>query len=522
MADPDADIAGLQAEVAQMRALFQTMQNDQQQNQNTIAGLMAVVNQNNTELTAHQNQLADANTQIAAQQAMITTLNAGAAAVAVPAPTAISFNVNPYAGNINPNSRTGERLFSTATKARDDSDRIKPNHQTAKQFLKMMEKDAGEYAWGNIISNIRSDAAGNTLDLLSDYQQLTLDQIRRSNRPIFQDRAALYGDALVDNQTAFEIDPAADAVTDLPIFHSRVRINMIGLRIIGSLTTKGFDSLNINKSQYIWTDAQGQSYYDGCVILFLILQHCNPSTRVGVSDLKQTIRACTLPKFNHNVTEMTNKMIECRNEIQARKFTHDDMVLDLFAALLTSKNEEFCQMIRSEKTKWELGAEDITADTLVTMAVTKYNNLDRQKLWSKSSEKDEKIVALTTKLEDLEKKVKSGKAGSSSGGGSGAGAGKASSYDKIAQWRLKKSFGDHIDSKDGKEWWWCTKHQDGKGLYVRHAPADHGKPYQPKGDSASSSSQKKTLTLNDNLKKAMVTKFKCTEAEAESLMSSLN
>ena len=104
MADPDADIAGLQAEVAQMRALFQTMQNDQQQNQNTIAGLMAVVNQNNTELTAHQNQLANANTQIAAQQAMITTLNAGAAAVAAPAPTAISFNVNPYAGNINPNS----------------------------------------------------------------------------------------------------------------------------------------------------------------------------------------------------------------------------------------------------------------------------------------------------------------------------------------------------------------------------------------------------------------------------------
>ena len=120
---------------------------------------------------------------------------------------------------------------------------------------------------------------------------------------------------------------------------------MIGLRIVRSLTAKGFDSLNLNKCLYIWTDTAQETYYDGLVILFLVLQHCNPSTRVGVSHLKETIRNCTAANFNHNMVEMTNKMMECKNEIEGKNFTHDDMVLDLFTALLSGKNNEFSQMI---------------------------------------------------------------------------------------------------------------------------------------------------------------------------------
>ena len=45
----------------------------------------------------------------------------------------------------------------------------------------MMEKDAGTFAWGAVTSNIRINAAGDTLNLLKDYQTLTLDQVRRSN-----------------------------------------------------------------------------------------------------------------------------------------------------------------------------------------------------------------------------------------------------------------------------------------------------------------------------------------------------
>ena len=509
MADDPPIPAQLQAQLATLMGVVTTLQQEHQMQATTITGLLQAAQQ-------QENVIQQQTQTIQGQTVNLQLLQQQAAAQ----PLQTTFNVNPYAGNINPNSRNGEKMFLTATKHRDESDRIKPNHQNAKQFLKMMEKDAGTFAWGNITSNIRINAAGDTLNLLKDYQTLTLDQVRRSNRNTFSEQHAAYNDDLQPNAVVFNIDPA-NVPGDHQIFHARVRINMIGLRIIGSLTTKGFDTLNLNKSLYTWVDANGQVYYDGCVILYLILQHCNPSTRVGVSDLKQTIRQCTVSKFNHNVINMTDKMMECMNEIESRNLTHEDMVLDLFTALLTGKNEEFNQLIRSEKSKWEMGEVDHTPSDLVTLATLKYNNLVKQSLWTKSSEKDDKMVALTTKISELEKKLDSKKTG---GGGGNGNQDRSSNYDKVATWRFKKNLGDHVENKDGKEWWWCPQHNDKKGLYVRHKPEDHGKPFVPKGSTSSTSTggSNKSLTLNDKLKKAMVTKFKCSEAEATALMTSLN
>ena len=50
------------------------------------------------------------------------------------------------------------------------------------------------------------------------------------------------------------------------------------------------------------------------------------------------------------------------------------------------------------------------------------------------------------------------------------GGGKKSPYQ---DWQTKK-VGDSIE-KEGKTWWWCPDHNQGKGLYVRHKPANHHK-----------------------------------------------
>ena len=278
MADEPPTPAQLQAQLATLIGVVTTLQQEHQMQATTITGLLQAAQQ-------QENVIQQQTQTIQGQTVNLQLLQQQAAAQ----PLQTTFNVNPYAGNINPNSRNGEKMFLTATKHRDESDRIKPNYQNAKQFLKMMEKDAGTFAWGNITSNIGINAAGDTLNLLKDYQTLTLDQVRRSNRNTFSEQHAAYNDDLQPNAVVFNIDPA-NVPGDHQIFHARVRINMIGLRIIGSLTTKGFDTLNLNKSLYTWVDVNGQVYYDGCVILYLILQHCNPSTRVRVSDLKQTIR----------------------------------------------------------------------------------------------------------------------------------------------------------------------------------------------------------------------------------------
>lgn len=41
------------------------------------------------------------------------------------------------------------------------------------------------------------------------------------------------------------------------------------------------------------------------------------------------------------------------------------------------------------------------------------------------------------------------------------------------EWQTEKK-GDSIQH-NGKTWWWCPQHRDGKGLYVRHKPENHDK-----------------------------------------------
>ena len=59
-------------------------------------------------------------------------------------------------------------------------------------------------------------------------------------------------------------------------------------------------------------------------------------------------------------------------------------------------------MIQRKKDNWELSG-DIDPNALIDESVTKFNNMKKQNLWISSDSKDAKIVALTTKVETLQK-----------------------------------------------------------------------------------------------------------------------
>ena len=101
----------------------------------------------------------------------------------------------------------------------------------------------------------------------------------------------------------------------------------------------------------------------------------------------------------------------------------------------------------------------------------------------------------------------------------------------IDEWRKTKSHGESI-YKDGKMYYWCEQHQEGKGLYVTHHPKDHGKKItawehtdrsynvqssQPtpanQSDTSGSSSDKK-LQLSDKMKASLTSQgFSGTDAD---------
>jgi hypothetical protein len=449
-----------------------------------------------------------------------------------------TYHANPYHGNINPSETTGLKLFQSATKPRDEADKLSCKISTSQEFIDAMKEDSRNFGWGLLIDTVTDGV--DLLSITSDFEVLNLEMVRNHMSDTFyDDGGALIPEGYTD-MNAFAIDPAADP-TDRPVFFNRVRANMIGQRILGSLNKHAIATLKTKRRLYEWTQPDGVCYLDGPVMLQILIEKCKPSTRVGVSTLKTKIRAAKLANFGYNVGDMLDAMDTLRQQIEELGGSHDDIIMDMFNALETSNNDAFATHVQNLKTEWEEGR-DFTVDELTTSATTKYNNLYEAKKWKTNNSSNDKIVALTTKVEELQKKLDTKSSNSGKGGGKGGSSDGNKPPPKLPDdesWRLKKSFGDKVFKMD-KQWYWCCKqHNHGSGMYVTHKPEDHtpwqdrhhrGKKDKSKDSSSNKSdqsssgntSQKKSLTLNDKMKAAMVAKFKCSSDEATEFLKSID
>ena len=310
---------------------------------------------------------------------------------------------------------------------------------------------------------------------------------------------------------------------------------MIAKRIVGYLKTADYEVLKNKSKQFTWS-GHGDEEIDGPTLRWLLLQMCNPSTRVGVAELKDDLRKATSAKFQHNVKELTDYMSSKYRNIQEKGQNHEDYILDLFNALDMVPNSDFSAHIRFERRAWEMGA-DKSYDEIIVKAVTLYNNAVSANRWSEKDPKDAKIMALTTRLEALiEDKMAAFTTDH-----------KSSTYQRnqnnnqkdrlqaIAEWRMTK--GAEMVERDGKTWYWCPHHVvPGKydGLYVTHKAVDHDK-WKKKRDAwrarkpdnknkdaeeRPSSENNKKLVLSNNLKAALLTRCDLTDAQADVLLRS--
>ena len=283
---------------------------------------------------------------------------------------------------------------------------------------------------------------------MKDFKYVNVDKVRLCMNPVFKHRTNV-ADLPTGDLLAFDIDPATDDA-DKVIFYHRVRANMIALRILGSLDASSLKSLKLKEKLYLWEDANGTKFYDGPTMLQICVEKVNPSTRVGVSKLKELLRHARASAFDYNVSDLTDMMDATYREIVQRGSTHDDYVMDLFNALLSNKNTIFTDFIQREKDKWDTGGVDIDPeDVLIAEAVTKYNNMEAE--WKVAEPGGtSKIAALTTELKDLKEKFALVTQHLGKQGGSGSGAGNAQRQDTtIPAWRFTKTLGDKVD-RDGK------------------------------------------------------------------------
>ena len=314
---------------------------------------------------------------------------------------------------------------------------------------------------------------------------------------------------------------------------------MIAKRILGYPKSADLQTLKNKASLYTW-EGNGLEEMDGPTILWILLRAVNPSTRVGISEIKKSLRLAHSSKFKHNVMSLTDHMSSKYRSIIDKGHKHEDYMLDLFDALGTVPHPDFVAHVRDERKAWELGGFK-TADTIIAEAVTIYNNKVEAGTWEYKDPKDAKITALTTELESLRKAQTTLTAlVTDTAGNSYANKWKksASGYSfSIEPWRKIK--GEASVERNGKQWWWCPHHKmEGEfdGLYVTHQPEKHDEWKQNKearserrkqaslakkedksaGDEAAPSDTK-TLALSNVLKTALMSHCELTPAQVDAL-----
>ena len=146
-------------------------------------------------------------------------------------------------------------------------------------------------------------------------------------------------------------------------------------------------------------------------------------------------------------------------------------------ALLFGPNAKFNAFI--ERIKDDIDSQTclnktISFDKLCTAARSKYNNMDACDEYSKVDPKDAKILALTTRLENLDKYTNANSAHATTSGGNGGnnlqGAGSKNNNPtgnmtgQIATWRTINK-GPTSTAPDGTTFYWCPKHVHPQGLF---------------------------------------------------------
>ena len=149
------------------------------------------------------------------------------------------FELDPYAGNINPVDPDGRKLFLAAMKERDNDKKFTMKQVNAKVFLDAMLHDSSKFSWESLVHSVPVGGNGETLSIFRDIRKLKSDFVLLEAKKTWADATTVYNSAVPKVTADFQvtdIDPANDP-NDEVTFYRRVCSKMIWLRLLGSLST---------------------------------------------------------------------------------------------------------------------------------------------------------------------------------------------------------------------------------------------------------------------------------------------
>ena len=184
--------------------------------------------------------------------------------------------------------------------------------------------------------------------------------------------------------------------------------------------------------------------------------------------MRKKLETMKIGNYQNSVENMCTKIEELMEKIEGSGERCESIRRYVLTTLLSGPNSKFNRFIDRIQDDIKSGKgihSKMTWQDIISSARTKFQNMESTGAWLAVDPPDACFLALTTQIQKLESQIAATKDNSGSGGTNNNG-----SY-KIAEWRFDKK-GD-TPQRDGKKWWWCPKHNSGKGMYVRHPPEEH-------------------------------------------------
>ena len=236
-----------------------------------------------------------------------------------------------------------------------------------------------------------------------------------------------------------------------------------------SLTSDLQDTMDTEFESYTLGDTEVAALF-----LLALIKHAEPGTHATVA----LVRA--------DLTRLDEKMLELDSNIQAfneyvrkqkRKLTNrreqiSDLLINLFKGYSAARDEKFALTISNIEEDYLHGKlPTLTDEILMSDAYKAYKVRVEKRIWGALGEDKETIIAMQAEIAELKDKrlkldTKSGTKKKK----------KVTSPKKKQQsayaWKDSNSQNKKTLMKDGKKYYWCLNHNNGKGKWVIHKPTE--------------------------------------------------
>ena len=297
------------------------------------------------------------------------------------------------------------------------------------------------------------------------------------------------------------------------IMDTRIKTHALGSWILDALSSDALHKLEPSKSKYM-IEKDDEPYVHGPMLWWLIVEDIKPNNDTLIQNAKDRLMQLKVQDFEYSVKSMLTEFESIVVEIQSRlkgSITEDEQISALWRCLETMTEEKFAKIVFDEKRDYRNStvAAKSSCTELIRLFKKEQTNMEADKIWNKPSEKDEKIIALTSILNSVVQSVNNAISTNSSGIAGGSGShddnppNKRSKRSKgVPAWKYQNPEGLTECKQDGKTWFWCPKHNnpnDGvDGMWVRHKPEDHKSDFRPNSKPSSAPASAPSGSANSN------------------------